>query len=126
MAVRSALAATLLFSACVAALAFAGLWLSTRPFTLEHGAVLLYFATVTGLLLHWQEAVLHSDPKGMVQRFMAGLIIKMFLSIGVLVVLLFVAEGDRVLELGLFFGAAYLLFLGFSTVRLQWRLRGGT
>lgn len=60
-----------------------------------------------------------TDPKGFVRRFMGGLMLKMLLSLGVLVVLLLRAPKETLMISGIAFAVLYLAFLSFSTVRLS-------
>ena len=60
-----------------------------------------------------------SDPKGFVRRFMAGLMLKMLLSLAVLFALLIRAPEKNVMPNGIAFAVLYLAFLAFSTVRLS-------
>lgn len=109
----------LLFTAAMAVLgsiAFYGLRLALEPL---HGIMLGWFAMITIGLHLWQEHALANDPKGFVRRFMAGLMLKMLLSLAVLVVLLIRAPKETVMPAGIAFALLYLAFLAFSTVRLS-------
>lgn len=99
-----------------------GLWLvllATGSMMIVHYlGILLYFAVVTGILHAWQEHAIETNPKGFVHRFMIALVGKMFLSVVVLVVLLFTVPQAVSIPLALSFAVLYLLYLIFSTVRL--------
>ena len=101
------------------------LYLNGSLITPHYAGVLLYFAAVTGFLHYWQENALVTDPKGFVRRFMAGLMLKMLLSMVVLVLLLFTAPKPIAIPLALSFAVLYLAFLAFSTLRLMKLSRGG-
>lgn len=109
----------LLFTAAMAVLmwfAFFGLRIAPEPL---HGFMLAWFAMITVVLHLWQEHAMAADPKGFVRRFMAGLMLKMLLSLSVLVVLLLRAPADTVMPSGIAFALLYLAFLTFSTMRLS-------
>lgn len=115
--------AILLFTTACGGLMVALLLAFGQTPTLFHAAELAYFAGVTGVLHRWQESGLAIDPQGMVRRFMTGLVIKMLVSLLVLVVLVLIAPKHLAMQLGVGFGALYLAFLAFSTVRLSALLR---
>ena len=94
------------------------LFLTGSKLTLHYLGILLYFAVVTGILHAWQEHAFETNPKGFVNRFMAALMGKMFLSVVVLVLLLFTVPQAVSIPLALSFAVLYLLYLIFSTVRL--------
>jgi hypothetical protein len=108
-----------LFSAAMAVLLWLALFGLRVPFGPEHAIMLAWFALVTTALHLWQEHAMASDPKGFVRRFMGGLMLKMLLSLGVLVVLLLRAPKETLMVSGIVFAALYLAFLAFSTVRLS-------
>lgn len=108
-----------LFTAAMAVLLWLALFGLRVPFGPEHGIMLAWFALVTTSLHLWQEHAMASDPKGFVRRFMGGLMLKMLLSLGVLVVLLLRAPKETLMVSGIVFAALYLAFLAFSTVRLS-------
>lgn len=83
-----------------------------------YGAVLIYLGGVTLLLHLWQERAMVNDPKGFVRRFMAGLMLKMFVSIVAVAVILLTLPRAQAVPLALAFALLYLAFLGFSTGRL--------
>jgi hypothetical protein len=93
------------------------------PFTWPFVAVLVYLAAITLVLHLWQEKALVTDPKGFVNRFMLGLVLKMLLSLVLIVAVLFLLPRDTALPLALAFAVLYLAFLAFSTVRLSARSR---
>lgn len=108
-----------LFTAAMAVLLWLALFGLRVPFGPEHGIMLAWFALVTTALHLWQEHAMASDPKGFVRRFMGGLMLKMLLSLGVLVVLLLRAPKETLMVSGIVFAALYLAFLAFSTMRLS-------
>jgi hypothetical protein len=120
---RSTTGATLLFTLICAGVAFAMFQLAGIPVGMPHLLVLLWHASSTLALLHWQEGSMHGDPNGFVRRFMAGLVAKMFLSLMLLVAFLLVVDRQQAMPLALLFVALYLAFLGFSTGRLGRLLR---
>ncbi|MBK9175306.1 MAG: hypothetical protein IPM46_02995 [Flavobacteriales bacterium] len=97
-------------------LAFYAIRIAPEPL---HGFMLAWFAMITIVLHLWQEHAMVADPKGFVRRFMAGLMLKMLLSLTVLVVLLLRAPTETVMPSGITFALLYLAFLAFSTVRLS-------
>lgn len=108
-----------LFTAAMAVLLWLALFGLRVPFGPEHAIMLAWFALVTTALHLWQEHAMASDPKGFVRRFMGGLMLKMLLSLGVLVVLLLRAPKETLMVSGIVFAALYLAFLAFSTMRLS-------
>lgn len=108
-----------LFSAAMAVLLWLALFGLRVPFGPEHAIMLAWFALVTTALHLWQEHAMASDPKGFVRRFMGGLMLKMLLSLGVLVVLLLRAPKETLMVSGIVFAVLYLAFLAFSTMRLS-------
>ena len=108
-----------LFSTAMAVLLWLALFGLRVPFGPEHAIMLAWFALVTTALHLWQEHAMASDPKGFVRRFMGGLMLKMLLSLGVLIVLLLRAPKETLMVSGIVFAALYLAFLAFSTVRLS-------
>lgn len=80
--------------------------------------------TALVLALHaWQERGMDHDPKGFVRRVMAGMAIKMFTSLVLLLVVLLALPRPEVLPTTVVFLATYLLFLVFSVARLSRLLR---
>jgi hypothetical protein len=108
-----------LFTAAMAVLLWIALYGLRVPFEPLHAIMLAWFALVTASLHLWQEHAMATDPKGFVRRFMGGLMLKMLLSLGVLVVLLLRAPRETLMISGIAFAVLYLAFLGFSTVRLS-------
>ncbi len=102
-------------------------WLITWWLKLPMGAlqwgVISYFMSLTFLLHAWQESALERDPNGFVGRYFAGLTIKMFLSFGLLVLLLTSVERSARLPLAITFIVLYLAYLGFSTARMTFAIR---
>ncbi len=115
----SFLAPLTIFTVCCAVVLGAILALARSPLTIHYLAVILYFALITFGLHAWQEHAFAVDPKGFVRRFMAALMGKMFLSVVVLVLLLFTVPHGIVIPLSLSFAVLYLAFLIFSTARLM-------
>ena len=113
----------LLFTVACAAITWLGLYLSGTAFHPLHAGIIGYFAGVTLLLHAWQEHAIESDPKGFVRRFMAGLVVKMFISLVLLVLLLFTLPREQAIPLAVAFALLYLAYLAFSTVRLTGLLR---
>jgi len=108
----------LLFTAAMGLLLWIAFYGLQQPLEPAHGIMLLWFAAITTALHLWQEHSMATDPKGFVRRFMAGLMLKMLLSLGVLVVLLIRAPKETVMPNGIAFALLYLAFLAFSTARL--------
>lgn len=120
----SAVVPVLLFGAlCAAALIFS-LRLGGRPVTWPFVAVLVYF-TLLSLLIHlWQEQVVGGDARRFIRRFMAGLVIKLLLSLGVVVALAMFSGAEKA-PLITAFVLLYLAFLAFGTARLVMLLKRG-
>lgn len=112
-----------LFTTVCAVLLVAVLYLAEVPPGRGHVGMLLYFGLLTAALHYWQESTLQSDPKKSVNRFMAGMMIKMMTTLMVLLVTVILLPKERVLPIALPFIALYLAFLAFSTVRLTTQLR---
>lgn len=108
-----------LFTLCCAAALIGVLLLSGADLTAHFVGILVYFAAITAVLHGWQEQAFVTDPKGFVRRFMAGLMLKMFLSVVVLVILLLTVPKSISIALSLSFAVLYLAFLAFSTLRLM-------
>jgi hypothetical protein len=109
----------LLFAATMGLLQWLVLFALRLPFEPVHGLMLAWF-TLLAIGLHlWQEHAMAADPKGFARRFMAGLGIKMLLSLGMLVLVLLRSPKESVLTAGITFAALYLAYLAFSTVRLS-------
>ena len=104
-------------------------WLVYRYAGLRMGqaawGVISYYMVLTALLHAWQEGGRDISPQVLVRRYMAGLAIKMFLSLIVLVLLLFLLPKEAVLHVALTFILLYLAYLGFSTARMTMVLRRG-
>ena len=109
----------LLFTLAMGLLVWIAFFGLQQPLGTVHVIMLLWFAAITTALHLWQEHSMASDPKGFVRRFMAGLMLKMLLSLGVMVVLLIRAPKETVLPNGIAFAVLYLAFLAFSTARLS-------
>lgn len=119
----SPLVPTLAFAAAAGAVLYGVLYALHLPFTWPYAAVLAYLTAITLVLLRWQENGLRTDPKGFVNRFMLGLVLKMMLSLALIVAVLFLLPRPTALPLALSFALLYLAFLSFSTVRLSARSR---
>jgi len=105
---RPFLVPLLLFTAVCVVFTGLALHLCDIPFRATHAGVIAYLALVTLALHTWQEGALESDPKGFVRRFMTGLVLKMFASIIVLVVLVFVLPRAEAIPLAVAFSLLYL------------------
>jgi len=105
-------------------------WLVYRYNGLRMGqaawGMISYYMVLTVLLHAWQEGNRGISPQVLVRRYMAGLAIKMFLSLMVLVLLLFLLPREAVLHVVLTFILLYLAYLGFSTARMTMVLRRGS
>ncbi len=87
------------------------------PVTALYWGMLTFFALLTFILHTWQERVHGTDPKAFVRRFMAGLVIKMMLSLVTLLVLLITLPREHLIPVAITFALLYLAFLAFSTSR---------
>ncbi len=112
-----------IFTLACAAVLVAVLYFAGVPVGRGHVAMLAYFALLTAILHAWQEHAMISDPKGFVNRFMGGLVIKMMATLLVLLIAVVLLPKQRILVYALPLIALYLAFLGFSTARLTARLR---
>ncbi len=101
---------------CGAAMALT-LRFAAVPVTILYWGILAYFGLLTFALHAWQERVHGTDPKAFVRRFMAGLVIKMMLSLVVLLVLLVTLSREHLIPVAITFVLIYLAFLAFSTSR---------
>ena len=108
----------LLFTTACGACTALVLRLAGLPWHWGYAAALAYLSAVTLLLHLWQERAMVTDPKGFVRRFMAGLTLKMFVSIVAVAVVLLTHPRAEAVPLALAFALLYLAFLGFSTGRL--------
>jgi hypothetical protein len=108
--------------ACAAALV-AILYFAQVPIVTGHVVMLGYFAVLTAVLHTWQERALITDPKGFVNRFMGGLVIKMLLTLMVLLLGVVLLPRPSILHLALPFIGLYLAYMVFSTARLTGQLR---
>jgi hypothetical protein len=113
---------TIFTLACAAALV-AILYFAHVPLVSGHLLMLGYFATLTAVLHTWQERALITDPKGFVNRFMGGLVIKMLLTLMVLLLGVVLLPKPNILHLALPFIGLYLAYMVFSTARLTGQLR---
>ena len=120
---RPLLLPLLLFTAAVGALLWSSLKLAGVPVGPVHLGILVYFGLASLLLHRWQEGVLEGRPMLFQQRFMAGLVIKMLVSLVLLVALVLVLPREMVLSGAITFCALYLAYLGFSTARLVGMMR---
>jgi hypothetical protein len=119
---RSTPVAILLFTLlCTAATWFALGALGLR-FAWPHAAIATWFCAVSLLLHLWQERGLAGDIKRFMRRFLAGLVLKLLVSLVLAAVLMFLVKDDRK-ALMIVFVLWYLAFLGFSTARLVMLLR---
>lgn len=107
-----------LFTLAMAIVAYGALRLLHVPFSWPYGLALAYFTLITLGLHAWQESGFRQTPQGFMQRFMAGLVMKMLGSVAVLVLLLLIVPRADAMPLGVVFAALYLAYLAFSTLRL--------
>ena len=114
---RAVLLPIIVFAAVCAAVMFLTLRFAAIPTSGLFWGMLAWFTTLTLVLHTWQEGGRGGDAKVFVHRFMAGLVIKMMLSLLALVVLLVVLPKDRLVPAAITFVLLYLAFLGFSTAR---------
>lgn len=112
-----------IFTLACAAILVAVLHFAEVPLGRGHAAMLAYFAGLTTVLHAWQERALVTYPKGFVNRFMGGLVIKMMATLLVLLVVVVLIPKSRILPFALPFMGLYLAYLGFSTARLTTQLR---
>lgn len=120
---RSFILPLLVFTGICAGATWLALFALDSPFLILHAGILLYFGTITFILHYWQERAVVTDPKGFVHRFMTSLVVKMFLSLILLVVLIFLLPREQAIPIAIAFAFLYLAFLAFSTVRLSGILR---
>ncbi len=85
--------------------------------------LLVYFTTITLVLLTWQERRTATDIKGFIRRFMVGMVTKLLGSLVVLFILLLLVPHEPRSPLTIAFAALYVAFLVFSTARLSMLLR---
>lgn len=116
---RSFLLPLVLFTLCCIGVLAGVLSLAGMHVTMHYYGIVAYFTAITAILHRWQEKGLDTDPKGFVRRFMAGLMLKMFLSVIVLVILLLTVPKHLSIPLSICFALLYLAYLAFSTVRLM-------
>ncbi len=114
---RTFLLPVILFAAVCAAVMFLTLRFAELPASGLFWGMLAWFTVLTLVLHAWQEGGQGVDPKIFVRRFMAGLVIKMMLSLVALVLLLVVLPKERLVPAAITFVLLYLAFLGFSTAR---------
>lgn len=115
--------ATALFTLAAGAAAFGVYTLAQWPFGAAEAGSLLFLGTLSGLLLSWQEKGLVTDPRGFMNRFMLGLMVKLLASLFAVAIILFLLPRDKGVRLGLTFAVLYLAYLAFSTIRLSNRSR---
>lgn len=96
---------------------------SDLPVRVWHVAIPLWF-TLLAIVLHaWQEGGMDRDPKAFVRRVMAGMAIKMFSSLMLLLVVLLVLPRAEVLPPTIVFLVCYVLFLVYGVARFSKLLR---
>lgn len=115
--------ALLMLGVAAATISVAVPLLMNLPLGPEQAVSPLLFTLLTGVLLTWQESAMQQGMQGFVVRFMTGLVVKMMASLLVLLVVVLILPKPRVLPFALPFVATYLVFLGFSVVRLTRMLR---
>ncbi len=111
--------AVLLFGLAAGALAYGLSMLLHWPFGLPQLAVWGFLTLVSAVLLNWQEAGLARDPRNFMFRFMTGLVLKMLSALLVVAVILIVLPREEGVQLAVLFALLYLMFLAFSTLRLN-------
>jgi hypothetical protein len=94
-----------------------------RPVVWQFWFILGYFGVITTVLLLWQERSAGADIKAFIRRFMAGLVIKLLLSLALLFILLRTLPHPLTSAFVVVFSLLYLGFLAFSTGRLSLLLR---
>ena len=117
----SPLLSVVLFSALCAVATWFVLQFVSLPFQWQHVVMLAYFAGMSLLLHIWQERAV-TEPRTFVRRFMAGLVIKLLLSIIVMMILVLALGVDKSSTI-VAFVLLYLAYLGFSTGRLVMLLK---
>lgn len=116
---RSPVIPVLLFCALCWATTWFCLHYMGSAFTWPYGVALAWFSILTLVLHLWQERAAPSDIKGFIRRFMAGLVLKLLLSLLLLgIVLRTLPPAEPRSPFVLAFALLYLAFLGFSTTRL--------
>lgn len=114
----------MIFSTAVFLTLWGILTLLNLPLTQVHAGMVLYFTTVTAVILVWVEGGTNPDPKRVVRRYMAALVLKMFLSVLLVAALLVLLPRHRAVPLALTFAVLYLAYLTFTTLRLMRRPAG--
>jgi hypothetical protein len=112
-----------LFTLACSLAAWGILHFSGLPMSQLHWGIISYFMLLTAILHAWQEHALSVDPKGFVRRFIAGLTIKMLISLVMLVMLLLFLPREEAAAPMIMFILLYLAYLGFSTGRMSYVLR---
>lgn len=118
--------AVLLFGLAVGALAYGLSMMLHWPFGLPQLGVVGFLTLLSAVLLTWQESGLAKDPKGFMFRFMTGLVLKMLSALLVVAVILIALPRAEGVPLALLFALLYLMFLAFSTIRLNRISRKGS
>ena len=93
------------------------------PIRTWHVVIPCWFTLLAVALHAWQERGMDHDAKAFVRRVMAGMAIKMFTSLTLLMVVLLALPRSEVLPAALVFMLTYLLFLAYSVARLSRLLR---
>lgn len=84
----------------------------------------LFFTVLSLVLLSWQEAPGAADPKGAIRRFMAGMVLKMFGSLTLLVVVALLLPRAGRLAFAIAFMGYYLAHLAFAAARMTRAVSG--
>lgn len=94
------------------------IWLTGNKMDQAIWGIISYFMLLSIGLHAWQEHALERDPNGFIGRYIAGLSIKMFLSLLVLVALLLSIPKESRSITAITFILLYLAYLGFITARM--------
>lgn len=85
---------------------------------------LVFFTFLSAGLLSWQEAPGAADPKGAIRRFMAGMVLKMFGSLILLLVVALLLPKFERLAFAIAFMGYYLAHLAFAAARMTRAVSG--
>ncbi len=112
-----------LFTLACSLVVWLAFWFTGNTMGQAVWGMISYFMLFSMALHAWQEHALRTDPKGFTTRYLAGLSIKMLVSLMVLVILLLLLPQGSKLPVVLTFILLYLAYLGFSTARMTMLLR---
>lgn len=96
----------------------AGLYVAGKPFDWRYVLLLAFFIITSFLLLRWQESTAESTNI-FIRRFMAGLTIKLMVSVVLMVILVKTAPPELTTPLVIAFVGLYVMFTTFSVSRLM-------